>query len=327
MALRSEGTSPLEAWFREHRGWMHRRAAAKLPAGRSDDAVQEAFLKVLRRGSLLDIDNPGAYLSQTLRHEVAGALRQTSIIEVAMPELRDDLLSDDRVETELEAEEDSKILWRCVRLLKDKQRVAIEMKLAGASRAEIGKRLGVSPRAVTMLITRAKINLRRLLISQGYGLLSIPVFSLTLWRSKIRQIANHLKGVRPLETYALPLTFVIASNLLSPVDPSMGGLGDKTGHEGRSDGTQAVLVKHDGSSGNREVIGGSMDGDNLSGKSNVATLEGPDTSIWLNEESTKAILNLRQTNRYWKFWKIHPNFFQNAQAPYPARFLEISFFP
>ncbi len=60
------------------------------PEEEPDDLVQEAFLRVLRRGPLTDLSNPGAYLRRTILNLSSNERRRLGRLRRAITRLADD---------------------------------------------------------------------------------------------------------------------------------------------------------------------------------------------------------------------------------------------
>ena len=77
MIVQSENISAFEAWVREHEAYAYRFAFSILMHTQdAQDAVCEAFYKVFRNGTILERENPTAYLLTVVHHCCYDILRK-----------------------------------------------------------------------------------------------------------------------------------------------------------------------------------------------------------------------------------------------------------
>ena len=285
MATNPTNLAAAESWFKQHRTWMTRRAASKLPLSQSEDAVQDTFVRVLRRGELDQIRDPAAYLSESLTHQMAGSWRRRSSREIPVAELEVDSAPSDDVGTQLERQEDRDRLRDCVGRLPIRQRRAIELLLQGKTRAEISAQLQLSGRGVTMLLARGKVNLKRHLLRQGYLPALFP-FRFSWLRSKISSACLRSGDLVSMgEIYALSVALIVSLGFSVPATNTFTG--------GVERGTSQSTTQNDSNSPrglNPSEISEEQSGeprpplDGSSARSTVTRVDYGNTELWVDKE-------------------------------------------
>lgn len=95
MTLLGEGADPETEVFRAVYPGLYRLACVVCPPeGDPDDLVQEALVRTLRRGSLLDLDAPQAYLSRAVVNLAANERRRLGRLRGAVRRLGTERRSD-----------------------------------------------------------------------------------------------------------------------------------------------------------------------------------------------------------------------------------------
>ncbi|MDX1468485.1 MAG: sigma-70 family RNA polymerase sigma factor [Acidimicrobiia bacterium] len=123
-----------------------------------DDLVQEAFYRVLRRGGLTDLANPGAYMRRTIVNIASNERRRLGGLRRILPRLAEEVTVDDADPFDVEE----------VFNLRPRDRAVLYLSaVEGYSYAEVGEAVGVTEAAARQIASRARRKLRRLFGEEG----------------------------------------------------------------------------------------------------------------------------------------------------------------
>ena len=141
----------------------------------AEDVAQEAFLRLWRAGTTLDI-GPGG-VKPWLRRVVSNlcidrvrAGRNTSVVDEVPEQAR----PADQVRA-LERQDSARRVDAALKALPERQRLALVLfHYEGLSQIEVGKTMGISDEAVESLLSRARRSLKAALASEWRELLATP---------------------------------------------------------------------------------------------------------------------------------------------------------
>ncbi len=125
-----------------------------------DDLVQEAFLRVLRRGPLRGLSDPGAYLRRTIVNLASNERRRLGRLRGVLPRLA--------VEEEMDDVSVSGVS-ELLQLAPRARAVLFLSAAEGYSFKEVGEVVGCSEAAARKIASRARRKLRRLISSEEVG--------------------------------------------------------------------------------------------------------------------------------------------------------------
>ena len=125
-----------------------------------DDLVQEAFLRVLRRGPLVELSEPGAYLRRTIVNLASNERRRLGRLRAALPRMA--------VEDVMEGASPSDI-GALMRLDPRARAVLFLSAVEGYSFREVGDMVGTSEAAARKIASRARRKLRTAMASEEVG--------------------------------------------------------------------------------------------------------------------------------------------------------------
>ncbi len=269
--------------FRQHSQAMVKRASSKLPSvARAEELVQETFVKVLERNRVAEVDSLPAYLNQSLNHQISDEFRYGRSRET--PADVSEILDKTPIEdpNELERAVDRKFVRHCMRKLRARERLVLELDSTETPRAEIAKELGLSAHAATVVLGRARESLRRLLLKAGY----VPIFApIRIFGRRARKVFDlFVKNPQFVESLVACLGFIAISTSPSISGLVNGFIGVESAPAVRAMGSEARRfdseISHLGSS---EFNSG--DGNNgPPSKKSLVTLAGPETKITVTEQ-------------------------------------------
>ncbi len=125
-----------------------------------DDLVQEAFLQVLRRDSLRELTNPGAYLRRTIVNLASNERRRLGRLRRALPRLAEEEEVEDVVASNVD---------ELLALAPRARAVLFLSAVEGYSFQDVGEMVGVSEAAARKIASRARRKLRGLRNSEEVG--------------------------------------------------------------------------------------------------------------------------------------------------------------
>jgi RNA polymerase sigma-70 factor (ECF subfamily) len=125
-----------------------------------DDLVQEAFLRVLRKGPLRRLSDPGAYLRRTIVNIASNERRRLGRLRVALPSL---------VDTETVQGIVLSDVSELLRLDPRARAVLFLNAVEGYSFKEVGEIVGCSEAAARKIASRARRKLRATMTSEEVG--------------------------------------------------------------------------------------------------------------------------------------------------------------
>ena len=125
-----------------------------------DDLVQEAFLRVLRKGPLRRLSDPGAYLRRTIVNLASNERRRLGRLRVALPSL---------VDTETVQGIVLSDVSELLRLDPRARAVLFLNAVEGYSFKEVGEIVGCSEAAARKIASRARRKLRATMTSEEVG--------------------------------------------------------------------------------------------------------------------------------------------------------------
>jgi RNA polymerase sigma-70 factor (ECF subfamily) len=125
-----------------------------------DDLVQEAFLRVLRKGPLRRLSDPGAYLRRTIVNLASNERRRLGRLRVALPSL---------VDTEKVQGIVFSDVGELLRLDPRARAVLFLNAVEGYSFKEVGEIVGCSEAAARKIASRARRKLRATMTSEEVG--------------------------------------------------------------------------------------------------------------------------------------------------------------
>lgn len=118
-----------------------------------DDLVQEAFYRVLRRGGLSELANPGAYMRKTIVNIASNERRRLGGLRRVLPRLAEDMIVEDVDPFDVED----------VFKLRPRARAVLYLSaVEGRSFAEVAEAVGVTEPAARQIASRVRRKLRRL---------------------------------------------------------------------------------------------------------------------------------------------------------------------
>ena len=166
----------LDAWYREHNGWLRKVAARLLgDASLAEDVVHEAFIRAwIARDRLESHEHIGPWLHRTTRNLCVDAHRRSShqlaasVIEIAG--------SGDDPAALVEA----RLAWAdivaCLRSLNERQRRALVMRTEGMSYSQLGAELGITAVGARAVVNRARQTLRLRLQEAGHSVAGLWIW-------------------------------------------------------------------------------------------------------------------------------------------------------
>lgn len=119
-----------------------------------DDLLQEALFRVLRRGHLSELRDPGAYVRRTMVNLATSQIRQRNRRTAVLARLRPDTAHEDAYPSDVADLDQVDPRARAVLLLKE---------VDGVPYAEIGEMLGCSDATVRSIAARARRRLQQVL--------------------------------------------------------------------------------------------------------------------------------------------------------------------
>ncbi len=125
-----------------------------------DDLVQEAFLRVLRKRRIADLDDPGAYLRRTIVNLASNERRRLGRLRGVLPRLG--------AAMDVPGVEPSD-LGALMRLAPRARAVLYLSAVEGFSFREVGRMVGCSEAAARKIASRARRRLRDIISSEEVG--------------------------------------------------------------------------------------------------------------------------------------------------------------
>ncbi len=163
----------LDAWYREHSGWLRKLAARRLgDTSLAEDVVHDAFIRAwIARDRLTSPEHVGPWLHRTTQNLCVDVHRRRSrqlTTSLAVPAR--DCDPADELESQLRWTE----LVECLRSLGERQRRALVLRaVEGMSYAQLASELGVTAVGARAVVNRARQTLRLKLVQAGHTVASL----------------------------------------------------------------------------------------------------------------------------------------------------------
>jgi RNA polymerase sigma-70 factor (ECF subfamily) len=185
----------------------------------AEDAVNEAFARLIQRANFSEIRAPEAYLRAALNRVIIDQFRSRKlknrylVFEATQAEVSpiEDLAD------EYERRHRARLLREAIPLLDSRQRRVVGLRLRGLDTHQIAALESTTPHRVTMMTGRAKKSLKDKLIRRGW----IPAFSLSERSVRLRW---RIHGAQKRLLFISPVAVAVQGAVLATVFAVSGGL-------------------------------------------------------------------------------------------------------